>query len=93
MSLAALQDTVHDYICKNSLTEYLNVPKTTVEANARDGYENEDGDEKMAALDETPRLMMLGHPHRVWIGNERTEQVASRRKIIRSQNPQKASWI
>lgn len=59
MSPTALQDMVHDYICINSLTKYLNVPKTTVEANARDGDENEDGDEKMVALDETSCLMML----------------------------------
>lgn len=57
--LTALQDMVEDNICIKSLAKYLNVAETAVEADARDGYENEDGDEEMVALDETSCLMTV----------------------------------
>lgn len=94
MSLTALQDTVQGYICMNSLTKYLYVPKTTVEADARNGYENEDGDEEMVDILSDD----AGHPKRVWIRNECTKQVAHSRKsyaVITPKKPgvHKCEWM
>lgn len=61
-----------------------------MEADARDGYENEDGDEEMVASGRDILPDDAGHSKRAWTGNECTGQVAHRRKSFASEPPKKA---